>query len=94
MKMVGAILWYLGVLLAAVALVLAYLTKSWPLTVFVVVLAVVLKRTNRRVPLPKVYRDMGVRNEYFEGKSRSELKKILEADQKKQAEQDSDTDKS
>ncbi len=82
MKMLLRILWYLGVLLVTVVLVLSFLIKSWPLTIFAVVLTVVLKVTNKHIPLPKVYQELGVRNEFFEGKSRSELKKLFEEEQR------------
>lgn len=61
-------LWYLGVALGTAALVLAVLWRSWALSAAVFVLAVILKYTNKHIPLPKLYEKMGVKNDIFEGK--------------------------
>ena len=63
-----SVLWYLGVVLTAAALILAAVWKSWPLSIAALVLALILRATNRYIPLPKVYERMGVKNDLFEGK--------------------------
>ena len=65
-------LWYLGVVAAAAALIAAFLFKSWPLSVAALALGLILQKTNSRIPLPAVYRKLGIRNDIFEGKASNE----------------------
>lgn len=69
MKILYTILWYLGVAAAAGLLILSVFTRSWWLSVTALALALVLKYTNRYIPLPKFYQSMGISNEVFEGKT-------------------------
>ncbi|MEL7609095.1 MAG: hypothetical protein AAGU74_06280 [Bacillota bacterium] len=62
------VLWYLGVAAAAGLLVFAAIYGSWLLSVGVFVLALILKATNKYIPLPKIYKKLGVENDIFEGK--------------------------
>lgn len=62
------VLWYLLLVAAMVMLTLAFLQNNLFLTVAAMGLALALKATNKYIPLPKVYRDKGVRNELFEGR--------------------------
>ncbi|MGI6709423.1 MAG: hypothetical protein ACOX33_10110 [Dethiobacteria bacterium] len=72
MEKAQVILWYIGVVAAAVLLVAAFIWKIWVFTVFAFILGLLLKKTNRRIPLPAVYEELGVVNEIFEGRVRNE----------------------
>jgi hypothetical protein len=60
-------LWYIGIIVGAGMLGIAFIFKSWPLTILALVLGLVLKGTNQKVPLPAIYRDKGIKNQLFEG---------------------------
>lgn len=64
------VLWYLGVVAASLLLIGGFLLKSWPLSICALVLGLVLQKTNRFIPLPSIYRQMGIKNEIFEGKNK------------------------
>ena len=59
-------LWYLLIAATVGILILAFFIKSWILTLVAMALALFLKRNNRKIPLPKVYRDLGVSDDLFE----------------------------
>ena len=69
MKTLRIVLWYLGVAVAAGLLIVGIFARNWWLSVAVLVLALVLKYTNKYIPLPKIYQAMGVDNDIFEGKT-------------------------
>lgn len=60
------ILWYICVVIAAIALVLSYILKNWVLTLLAFALGLFLKSTNKYIELPKIYRELGIKNEVFE----------------------------
>lgn len=64
------ILWYLGIVIASVLLAFGIFTKSWLLSLIGFAIALTLKATNKYIPLPKIYRDMGIDNEVFEGRAK------------------------
>lgn len=66
-----SVFWYLGVIAAVAALVMAVLYGNGILSVCAFVLALVLRATNQYIPLPKIYAKLGVKNEVFEGKTPS-----------------------
>ncbi len=68
--MLKQVVWHLGVVLAVAALVLAVLARNWALTLVAVALAWGLKRTSRYIPLPRIYQEMGLTEEYLMGTSR------------------------
>ena len=63
------VLWYLGVALAACLLIISIFQRTWILGIAALILALVLKATNKYVPLPKIYAQLGVSNDVFEGKT-------------------------
>ena len=69
MKTLYTVLWYLGVAVAAGLLIVSIFARNWWLSVAVLILALVLKYTNKYIPLPKIYREMGIDNDVFEGKT-------------------------
>lgn len=67
MKRLKIVLWYLGVACAALLLLFSFLTHNVLLTLLSVAITVVLKTTNRYVPIPKVYTQYGIKSEMFDG---------------------------
>lgn len=67
MKKVYVVLWYLGVAVSAVILAAGFLTGNWALSIAALILGVVLKKTNKYVELPAIYRELGITNRIFEG---------------------------
>ncbi|MEA4933289.1 MAG: hypothetical protein VB071_06870 [Lawsonibacter sp.] len=67
MKRLRIVLWYLGVACAALLLFFSFLTHNVLLTLLSVALTVVLKTTNRYVPIPKVYAQYGIKSEMLDG---------------------------
>ena len=75
-------IWYLGIIIAAVMLGFGIFSKSWLLSLAGFAVALLLKTTNKYVPLPKIYREMGIDgidNEVFEGKARQSYEKNNES---------------
>lgn len=64
------ILWYIGLIAAAALLVLGFFSKSWPVSLAGFAAALILRATNKYIPLPVVYRELGVENRVFEGRSK------------------------
>lgn len=64
------VLWYVGLIAAVILLVLGFLSKSWALSLAGFAAALFLRATNKYIPLPKIYRDMGVDNRVFEGRAK------------------------
>lgn len=64
------VLWYAGLIAAVILLVLGFLSKSWALSLAGFAAALFLRATNKYIPLPKIYRDMGVDNRVFEGRAK------------------------
>lgn len=64
-----SILWYLGVAATAGLLILGIMWGNWLISVAAFGLALVLKATNKHIPLPKIYEKLGIKNETFEGKA-------------------------
>ena len=64
------ILWYLGVIAAVALLAVGIFTRSWLFSLTGCGLTMILKVTNHNVPLPRIYRDMGIDNEVFEGRTK------------------------
>lgn len=69
------ILWYLGIIIAAALLALGIFLRSWPPSLAGFAIALLLKATNKYIPLPKIYRDMGIDNEVFEGRAKQNYEK-------------------
>ena len=72
-------IWYLGIIMAAVMLGFGIFSKSWLLSLAGFAVALLLKTTNKYVPLPKIYREMGIDNEVFGGKARQSYEKNNES---------------
>ncbi|MDO4313242.1 MAG: hypothetical protein Q4C52_09160 [Eubacteriales bacterium] len=64
------ILWYLGIVIASVLLAFGIFLRNWPLSLVGFAIALILKATNKYIPLPQIYRDMGIDNEVFEGRAK------------------------
>lgn len=65
---VKIILWYIFLVVAVALLVTAFIRGSALLTAASCALAFALRRTNKHIPLPEIYRKAGVRNDAFEGR--------------------------
>ncbi|MBY4798235.1 hypothetical protein K6V98_07735 [Collinsella sp. AGMB00827] len=63
--------WHVGVLVAALMLVMAVVLGQWIPTLLTAGLIFVLKRTSAKIPLPRVYRELGLTEDVFMGNSRS-----------------------
>ena len=74
MKKGYAVLWYLGVVAAAILLVVGFLAGNWLLSIAALALGILLKKTNKYVELPAVYQELGITNGIFEGKARADEK--------------------
>jgi len=72
MKTLKYVLWYMGIVAAIALLAASYLTHNALLTLTAVVLTVVLRQTNRFVPIPKTFARMGITNDLFQGEARHE----------------------
>ena len=59
------IMWYLGVLLVFLSLVLSFLTKNWLLTGACALVTAILKAKNDEVAIPRFYRKKGISNAHF-----------------------------
>ena len=68
MKILIQIAWYLGVLISGAALIMGVFQSSWVLSILGFALALLLRATNKYIPVPKIYAKMGIKNEIFEGK--------------------------
>ena len=71
MKKAYVVLWYMSVAAAAVILAIGFLTGNWPLSIAALVLGVILRKTNKYVELPAVYRELGITNQVFEGRGKA-----------------------
>jgi hypothetical protein len=72
MKTAKIISWYLGVTVATVLLVSAVLMHNVVLSLVAVAGTIILKRTNKYIPIPKAYAQMGITNDLFQGEMRHE----------------------
>lgn len=72
--MLKQVAWHIGVVAAVALLVFSALTRSWLVTLSAVALVWVLRRTSRYIPLPRVYREIGITEEYLMGASRPSQK--------------------
>lgn len=70
-------IWYLGIIIAAVMLGFGIFSKSWLLSLAGFAVALLLKTTNKYVPLPKIYREMGIDNEVLRERQGRVMKKIM-----------------
>ncbi len=68
-------LWYIGLIAASVLLAVGFLSKSWPLSLAGFAAALILRATNKYIPLPKLYQDLGVDNRVFEGRAKKKDEK-------------------
>lgn len=57
--------WYIGVFMTSIALLVSVSTRNWILTFVCAISAFMLQKLNDKVELPKVYRDRGIKNEWF-----------------------------
>ena len=65
---VQTLMWHLGVVLTAVTLIAAVAMQSWWLTMTAVAATYLLRKTSAFVPLPRVYRDLGLTEDYLMGR--------------------------
>lgn len=59
------IVWYVGVLLVSLSLVLSFITNNWLLAGVCALVTAILKKRNDEVAIPKFYQDKGVTNAHF-----------------------------
>lgn len=57
--------WYVGVFVVSLTLLLSFVTKNWLLTGLCVVVTAILKSNSNDIPLPRIYREKGVSNAHF-----------------------------
>ncbi len=65
-----AFLWFFTLVTATGILVAAFFSGNVVLTLAAFALALVLKRTNKHIALPRLYQEKGIRNVMFEGRAR------------------------
>lgn len=66
--MIKTVLWYLGVIIATILLVIAFVMKRVDLSIIAFILAMLLNKYSDWTILPKIYRKQGITNEVFSGK--------------------------
>lgn len=62
---VSTVAWHIGVALTAATLLFAVMTTSWQLTLTAVAATFLLRKTSAHVPLPRIYREAGLTEEYL-----------------------------
>lgn len=65
MKKYKVIIWYIGVLLVSLSLLLSFITKNWILAIVCAIVTVALKSKNNEIEIPRIYREKGVSNTFF-----------------------------
>lgn len=61
--------WYIGLIAAVALLAAGFLAKSWLLSLAGFAGALILRAANQYIPLPKIYRELGIDNRIFEGRA-------------------------
>ena len=61
--------WYIGLFVAVGLLAAGFLAESWPFSLAGFAAALILRATIQYIPLPKIYRALGVDNRIFEGRA-------------------------
>lgn len=61
------IMWYLGILVVSICLILSFITKNWLLAFTCAGVTAILKTKNKEVEIPAIYRKKGISNAHFEG---------------------------
>ena len=67
--------WYIGLTAAVGLLAAGFLAESWPFSLAGFAAALILRATNKYIPLPKLYQDLGVDNRVFEGRAKKKDEK-------------------
>jgi len=65
---VRTVAWCLLLVIDVLILVDAFMTRDTPSTILSAVMAFVVVKTSKTIPIPKVYQDRGVTEEMFSGK--------------------------
>lgn len=66
------LMWFVGVLLVSVSLVISFLTRNWLLAIVCAGVTFVLKSKIEAVKIPRVYSDNGITNKHFVGSGKYE----------------------
>lgn len=59
------ILWYLGILVVSLLLLLSFVSKNWLLAGVCALATAFLKSWNEKVEIPSFYRKKGITNKFF-----------------------------